>query len=1036
VLEGLARWSMARPRLIAWACVWFVAWGLFFAWDIRFDFLPELAPAQATIQTDAPGLVAEQVEELVTRPIESRLLGAAGVGAVSSKSIEGLSIVTIRFAEGANPYRALQAVSENLPAVAATLPAGVSPPRISPLTPRGGEVMQLGFTSTRLDAMSLRDLVQWVVRPRLLSAPGVARVEVYGGATRQIVVLARPGDLSDSDLGFLDILNAVKRATSVAGAGFIDTPAQRVVIEPHGQALTTDDVGAGQIQTPGNAPQRIADVADVVEGPAPAFGDAMVMGKPGVLVSIAGQYGANTLEATRAVEHALEVLRPALAAQGVAVNILDRPAAFASAALHGIAIDLAIGAALIVVLLLIFLRDPRAVLISLTGILLSLLAAVMALKSLGLTLNAMTLGGLAIGLGVVVDDAVIDVENILARLRDAEARHASHREAVSAASLEVRGPVIYATWAVIVAVVPLLVLKGAQGALLAPMAEAVIAASLASLAVAAVITPSLCLIFLRHIRPAPNRGVLRRLKDAQGALTAKLLARPGWILLGAAVLTALALGGIGLTHSQFLPPVYDGRLVVEVSAPPNTSLEAMRDYGVRISADLKALPGVAAVSQRIGRDATGEDGWDTGHSVFEIGLDPHLTAGAQARLAERVRARLQLYPGLSPIVRSGFDESQAGAETAAPFQVLIFGQDLDALDAAATHIVTLLETLPGAREVRAQSDALAPVVRVDLNFQRLALFGLSASDVLDTIQAAFAGETVARIYHAGRIVDLAISAQQTLRQDPEGIGNLLVRSTSGISVPLKAVANVYLTDGHALIDHDGGFRRQVVTAAPTDAVGFAARARRAIADKIVLPTGAFIEFGGAAGAAAASRDDLILDYGFALFGVFALLAIAFDARTGAVILLSTLFSFVGGVGAVALMNGTFSVGAMVGFIALLGISMRSAILLICRIEDLVLLRGAAWSVETVVRATRNRSVPIVLTAALVALALAPIAIHAGAPGREIVGPMAVVVIGGLFTGTLAALVVLPALIVALWRPPGASRRRQQLDPPGATTEPG
>src|SRR5580693_723023 len=287
MMASVVRWSLERPRLIAWACLWFLIWGGLAARDARFDLLPDLAPAETTVQTEAPGLVAEQVENQITRPIESALIGATGVAQVHSESVQGLSNITVRFAAGADPKSVREALSERLSGLAGVLPEGVASPRIAPPTSDGADVLEIGFTSDRLDPMALRDVVQWTVRPRLLAAAGVARVAVYGGQVRRIEVRARPGDLSDSDLGFLDILNAAKRATSVAGAGFIDTDSQRVLIEPRGQALTVADVGAGQIQTPGSAPVRIDDVADVVEAPAPPSGDALVMGKPGVLVAVA-----------------------------------------------------------------------------------------------------------------------------------------------------------------------------------------------------------------------------------------------------------------------------------------------------------------------------------------------------------------------------------------------------------------------------------------------------------------------------------------------------------------------------------------------------------------------------------------------------------------------------------------------------------------------------------------------------------------------------------------------------------------------------
>ena len=1033
MLARVVRWALERPRLIAWTCLLFLVMGGLMVRGTRVDLLPNLAPAETTIATEAPGLAAEQVENLVTRPIENRLVGAAGVAAVQSESSAGLSLITVRFADGADPFRARQSVSEGLAALAGTLPSEAASPRIAPLTDQGAEVIKIGFTSNKLDPMALRDLVQWTVRPRLLAASGVARVAVYGGQIRRIEVRARPADLSDSDLGFLDILAAVRRATSVVGAGFIDTPNQRVAIEPQGQALTPDDVAAGQIQTPGSAPVRIADVSDVVETAAPAFGDALINGKPGVLVAIARQYGANTLETTHAVEAAMATLRPALAAQGVTVDAdLDRPATFTSAALWGVTRDLLIGAILIAVALALFMREPRAVLISLASIPLSLLAAVIALRSLGWSLNAMTLGGLAVGLGVVIDDAVIGVENVMTRLADTQRNQKSDAETVLQATLEVRAPVIYATGAVIIALAPLLMLKGQQGALLGSLAAAIIAASLASLVVATVATPALCLLFQRHADLPPEPQALVRLKDLQARSVEWVGRRALAVTIGVLAISALAILGLALSRFELLPRVHDGALVVEASAPPGASLEVMRGYGAHVSAELLKIPGVTAVTQRIGRDATGDDSWGLERSAFDMALKPSLGAGAQDRIAGQVRAVLKNHPGLTTSVASRFDSARGAQGADAPVRLDLYGQDLDAVDAAADQIVGVMKTLPGARDVRTEAEPRGPVVRVDLNFPRLALYGLSAADVLDTVQAAFAGERVGQIYVGGRVVDLAVSAQDTLRRDPEAVGELLLRSTSGVSVPLKTVANVYLTDGPATIAHEGGLRRAVITAAPENPDRFIRAARQAIDAKVKLPAGVFLEFGGSAKAAGQARLALLVNYAAALFGIFALLAIAFDGRTGALILLSTLFSFVGAAAVLAMMGGVLSTGALAGFFALFGVSLRGAILLFGRLDELVLARQNAWSMETVILASRERLTPVLMTSVLLALGVTPLALEAGQAGREILGPMALIIIGGLITGALANLIILPAMIHTLWRAGYArlARRHFPLNPVG------
>jgi Cu/Ag efflux pump CusA len=549
-------------------------------------------------------------------------------------------------------------------------------------------------------------------------------------------------------------------------------------------------------------------------------------------------------------------------------------------------------------------------------------------------------------------------------------------------------------------------------------------ASLASLFVAAVVTPAFCLLFHQHNGPAAEASMLTRLKDLHGALISRLAVRPALIMVAAGALAALSLAAVFFFRPEFLPSVQDGHLIVQTHGPPSTSIAATRDYGARITTALLPLTGVQSVSQRIGRDATGNDSWGPERSVFDLELSPKLGATGQKRLADHVANTLQRYPGLGSRVQSRFDAGQDGMRSTAPVQVSVFGQDLDTLAVTAQQIAAVMKALPGARDVIVEDQARAPTVRVDIQFQRLALYGLSAADVLDTIQAAFAGERVAQIYEDGRVIDLAVSAQASLRRDPEAVGDLLLRSTSGVSVKLSAVANVYLSDNLAVIAHDGGLRRQVITANPKNPDQFVVQARKAIASKVALPAGAFLEFGGAHQAATDARNGLLLNYLLAFFAVIALLVIAFDGRTGALILISSLFSFIGAVAAVALTGGVLSVGALVGFIALFGLSMRSAILIFSRLEDLVLSRQAQWSLQTIILAARERLTPLLLTALLVALGVLPLALHADMAGREILGPMAVVILGGLATGVIGNLVVLPAMILTFWRPAYARRARQ------------
>ncbi|HEY5071069.1 MAG TPA: efflux RND transporter permease subunit [Caulobacteraceae bacterium] len=1018
MLSAIIRGSLRFSRRVAAACVVFIVYGVLMVRGEKLASFPSLAPAQASIETDAPGMVAEQVEQLVTRPIENALIGARGIAAVHSQSIQGLSVIGVDFQAGVDPNRVRQAISESMVQAAGALPSGVGAPRLSPLTSSTDEILKVGFTSDRVTPMALREIVQWTVRPRLLSIPGVANVKVFGGEVRRFEVKARSGDLSDSDLGYADIYNAVRAATSVTGAGFIDTPQQRVAIEPHGQALTKEDIAAGQIQIVGSAPVRISDVADVVEAPAPAFGDAMIMGKPAVVISIVGQFGGNTLDTTRAVERTFATLTPALERQGVTVHgDLDRPANFISTSLRQIAWDLVVGALLITILLILFLRDWRAALISLVSIPLSILATVVVLEALGWTLNTMTLGGMAVALGLIVDDAVIDVENVLRHLRDAEIHHTSRAHGVLMASLEVRAPVIYATLVIAVGLLPVVLMGGVQGAFLRPLAVSIIVASLASVVVAISVTPALALIFLQHIKPTADPPILHRLKTGYDGLLARIGAAPGLVLAGSVLAVVLAVAVFTTFKTQFLPKFHDGHLTAEIDAPAATSMAAMRDFGARISRDLMANPNIAEVSQQIGRADGGVEATGPDHAQFDIVLKRGLASGAQESVERQVQAKIAAYPGLHASVFSSLAVPALRPTENDRMLVRVYGDDLDAIDQTAAKVASVLRSMGGVRGVTAGASPVAPVMRADLNFQRLAIYGLSAADVLNIIQTAFEGRPAAKIYENGRAVDVAVTAEAGLRQDPEGVGDLLLRSSSGVSAPLKTVANVYLTDGRTDIEHDGGLRRQVVYANPSGEVDeFIHRAQAKVAKAVALPPGAYLEFvnldqGGDA------RFKVLVNVALAGCGIFAVLLVAFgNVRASAIILISTVFAFFGGVAAVALTGGVLSLGAFIGFITLLGLSTRHAILLLSRVEDLILEKHRPWSAATVRLAARQRLWPIVVSALLIAAGLAPLAIQAGQPGHEILGPMVFVILGGLLTSTLVGLFVSPSLVTHFWRP--------------------
>ena len=1023
MLAALIRWSLRFPIVVCALAAILVVYGVVVLVRAKYDVFPEFVPPQASVQTEAPGLVAEQVELLVTLPIEQAISGASGVQAVRSETISGLSVVTVVFQEGTDPYRSRQIVAEALGEVAARLPAGVKPPKLTPLVSSTMDLLKLGFVSDKLSPLELRDLVQWTIRPRLLAVPGVARATLYGGDERQLQVEVDPKELNSRDLAFNDVISAVRSATGVRGGGFIETPNQRVLIESRGQTLTPAELGAAVLPGGSGSPLRLRDFATVREGAAPKFGDTLIMGKPGVMLGLSSQYGANTLEVTRAAEAEIDSMRPALAARGVTLYAgLHRPANFIENALSGVRRDVLLGAVLIAVLLFLFLRDVRSVAVAFASIPLALLSAVIVVNSLGWTINTMTLGGLAVALGVVVDDAIIDVENIVRRLRGPRA--GDPRDVIHAASLEVRAPVVYATFVVVLVLAPMLFLSGLQGSFFAPLAAAFVFATLASLVVALTVTPAASFLLLTRSAPKDEPRWLVRLKAWHERILERWLPRPRAVILGSAVVILLAAAVIPFFGGQLMPPFREGHFVVQAVATPGTSLEAMKALGVQVSRDLLAVPGVLSVEETIGRAESGEDTWEPNRSEFHVEL-ARMSGRDEVRTQAGIRAVAEHYPNLQTEVLTFLGDrlSESLSGETAQVAINIFGPDLDELDRLADQIATVVRAVPNAKDVQVKSPSGAPFLRVELRPEGLAQYGFTAADVLDTVETAYQGATAAQVYDTNKVVDLVVKLPASERVDPEEIGSLLIRAASGVTVPLHDLATVSSAEGRTSIMHEGARRRQIVTVNPatSDVAGFVAATRAAINQHVKLPAAVYLQFTGVAEGEAQARREVFLHAGIAAIGIILLLLIAFeDPRTVTLILATTPFALVGGVAAVALTGATLSIGSLVGFVTLFGIVARNAILLVAHLEHLVSVEGAAWSLQTVLRGARERLVPILMTALVTALGLLPLAIGSGEAGREVQGPMATVILGGLVTSTVMNLLVLPVL---LWRfgPFGAAR---------------
>jgi CzcA family heavy metal efflux pump len=989
------------------------AWG---ALRSPLDVFPEFVPSQVDIQTEAPGFAPQQVEELVTKQVENAVNGASGLATLRSESIPGLSVVNITFADGVDVHIARQAISERLSELGSSLPAGVGTPKLSPLVSSTMDLLKIGLASDKVDAYTLRDNADWVIKPRLLAVPGVAHVIVFGGDVRQIQILPDPRKLAGFNITLTDVADAARAALALRGAGFIDLAAQRVLIESPTPEPDIKGIGQAVVAERNNTPILLRDVAEVKMAPALRSGDALIMGKPGVMMSLASQYGANTLTATLAVEQALANLEPALKAQGITLySSLHRPANFIERALGDLKESLVIAVILILAVLYLFLRDIRAALIAFTAIPLSLLAAIAVLNRIGMTLNTMTLGGFAVALGVLVDDAIIGIENILRRLRENGARPdpKPRLEVLLEASLEVRGPVIYATAVVIAVFLPELFTSSVQGHFVGPLALAFIFAVLASLLVAMTATPALCALFLRQHDARAEARWLVRLKSWQNSAVRGVAAHfklTVLVLIGLVVAACAALPFLGGT---FMPDFREGHFVIQMSSSiPGTSLDEMLSVGRRVSAEILALPYVQSIEQQVGRAELGEDTWGPHRSEFHVELKPDATVD-QGQAQEELRGIMAHYPGVESEVVTFLGDriSESLSGETAQVAVKVFGNDLDTLDSTGDRVAAIIAKIPGVVDLQFKRQSGTPVIALQLIPAALAATGLKVQDVLDTVETAYAGAKVGQTFHGTRTVDVDVLLPDSFRHEPTALRRLMLTSPSG-PVPLSQVARIDVTQDRYSIEHDGGQRRVSVTfnVGAGSLQSVVQQAQLSIAQSMALPAGVFLEFTGAAAAERQTRTELIMYSALALALIVMILFVSFHWRANSWLVLANLpFSLIGSVFAIAVTGIGISLGTVVGLVTVFGVSARNAILQLAHYEHLVDTEGSPWNIELILRGANERLIPILMTAAVTALGLAPLAFGINRPGQEIEGPMAVTVLGGLLSSTLLNLLVLPAL---------------------------
>lgn len=1030
-LDRLIRLSLHHPLLVLTLAGLLLVAGSVWIADMPVEIFPDLSAPTVTVVTEAPGMAPEEVELLVTFPLESALGGAAKLRRLRSVSADGISVIWAEFDWGVDIYRARQVIAERLGRV--EMPARVERPELGPISSILGEITFLALTADPeaeepVSPMELRRLAEVQVRRNLLALPGISRVVAIGGQVREVRVTVDPRSLIRHQVSLDEVVEAMEEASRSPAAGFHVEGGQEYRVRALGRARGPEDLARALVRPAGddgNTPIRVEDVARVEYGPEPARGTAAYSTRPAVVLSVQKQPDANTLEVTEDIDALLARLAPSLP-EGVTLETENfRQADFIEVAIHNVTEALRDGAILVVLILILFLGNWRATLISALAIPLSLVAGILTVSAFGGTLNTMTLGGLAIAIGALVDDAIIDVENVVRRLRLErtlpEAERRRPLEIVFQGSSEVRKAIVFATLLIALVFVPLFFLPGLEGRLLAPLGFAYVAALGASLLVSITVTPVLCLLLLAKTGSlgAEDAWLMRRLRRAYRPVLERSLRHPKLVVALAAVLLVAALAVVPTLARSFLPPFNEGSLTVSVVSAPGIPLAESDRLGRQVEEILLSYPEVVSTSRRTGRAEKDEHVQGVNASEMEVVLKElsQLEGGrSKEELVAALRRDVSVVPGtvvsFGQPISHRIDHMISGSRT--NLAVKVFGPDPTVLRGLASRVRDVLSTVPGIVDLSNQEQATSPQLTIDFDRQALARHGLSAAELTETVEALFQGTQAGEIVSdAGRglVERVVVRYPEALREDPQTLGKLPVTTPEGRMLSLDQVADVRYDLGPSLLRRENVQRVAMVTAnvAGVDLAGVVERAQDAVDEAIDLPPGYVVTFGGQFEEAARSVRHLALLAVLILVGMYALLYAAFRGhRETLVVLVNLPLALVGGVFAVALGDGVLSVATLVGFVTLFGIATRNGVLLVTHYQHLLDDEGLDLP-EAVFRGSVERLAPILMTALTAGLALVPLVVAGGEPGNEIQSPMARVILGGLVTSTFLNLVVVPAL---------------------------
>ena len=1021
MLDKIIRFSLQNRAFVLMAAVLLMVGGIYTTSHIDVDVFPDLNAPTVVVMTEATGMAPEEVEKLVTFPVETAMNGASDVRRVRSSSTAGFSVVWVEFDWGTDIYRDRQIVSEKLAEVGESLPPDCGKPTLGPQSSILGEAMIIGLDSETTSMQDLRTLADWTFRPRLLSLGGVAQVTVIGGDIKEYQIKLSPEKMKHYDVSLQEVISATESMNRNSTGGVLYEYGNEYIIRG---LLSTDDIdgiGRAVVRMQGDVPITLNNIAEIAVGPkAPVLGVASHRGKPAVLMTVTKQPDASTALLTEKLDKAVEDLKSQIPSDVNVSTDIFRQQKFIDSSIDNIKKSLYEGALFVIIVLFFFLMNVRTTLISLVTIPLSLLVSVLTLKFMGLTINTMSIGGMAIAIGSLVDDAIVDVENVFKHLRQNRKLPESERlpvlEVVFNASREVRLPILNSTFIIVVSFVPLFFLTGMEGRMLRPLGIAFITALFASTLVALTLTPVLCSFLLgseKSDKAGKEPALVRWLQKIYNVALEWVLSHKKLTLGSVAALFAVALALFCSFGSSFLPAFNEGSFTINVSTLPGVSLEESDNVGRRAEMLLLSVPEIKTVARKTGRAELDEHA--LGANVSEIEAPFELSDRPKKAVVEEIRHKLGTLPGVNveigqPISHR-IDAMLSG--TRANIAIKLFGTDLNKMFEIGNQIKTKISAIPGVVDLNVEQQVERPQLQIVPKREMLAKYGVTPSEFTDMVEVYLAGRTVSRVYEGNRVFDLTVKADDDSRSTIETIRDMPVDVVGG-KVPFSQIAEIRSAAGPNTINRENVARKIVISANVSDGdlQGAVNRIRKTINDNVPLPEGYHVEYGGQFESAQSATRTLLVTSLMAILVIFLLLYGQFkNVRQASAVLRTLPLALIGGVFAIFFADGIISIPAIIGFISLFGIATRNGMLLIDRYNEL---RQSGLSLhDAVMRGSLDRLNPILMTALTSALALIPLALGGDLPGNEIQSPMAKVLLGGLLTSTMLNGFIVPVVYILI-----------------------